>query len=185
MLIKKLFALAILILPVQLMLAQDTYVAGGTSNIALYSDAPIEDISAKATSISGAVNIATKAVYFKVKITSFHFANPKMEEHFNENYMESAKFPDATFKGNITDTVDLKKDGQYNVNITGTLTVHGVEKVRTIPGTITVKDGKIWMYSKFQVACADHNITIPQAVTNNIASSIDVTAGFEMSPYVK
>ena len=60
-----------------------------------------------------------------------------MEEHFNENYLETEKYPKASFNGNINEEVDLSKDGTYEVTATGKLLIHGIEKERTLTGTIT------------------------------------------------
>ena len=92
-----------------------------------------------------------------------------MEEHFNEKYMESDKFPMATFKGSIKDAVDLTKNGDYKVTAAGKLTIHGVEHDITAPGTVSVKDGQISIQSDFSVLLREYNITVPQVVFQNIA----------------
>ena len=100
-----------------------------------------------------------------------------MEEHFNENYIESEKFPKATFKGNIADITKVKftSDGTYNVNVTGDLTLHGVTQKVSSTGTITVKGGKINASAKFSAKPSDFNITIPALVKDKIAETIDVS----------
>jgi polyisoprenoid-binding protein YceI len=100
-----------------------------------------------------------------------------MEEHFNENYMETDKFPKATFKGKINDLskINLTADGSYPVQVTGEITIHGVTKTITTPGTISVKSGIITATSTFRVKPADYKIRIPSIVKNNIAEVIDVT----------
>ena len=101
-----------------------------------------------------------------------------MEEHFNEDYMESNKYPKATFKGTITDLskVDFTKDGVYKVNVSGDLTMHNVTKPNfSTDGTITIKDGKISANSKFMVELKDYNIKIPKVVASNIAEKIEIT----------
>jgi hypothetical protein len=84
-----------------------------------------------------------------------------MQEHFNENYVESEKFPYAIFKGKLNEKIDFSKDGEYKTTATGKLTIHGVEKERTIEGTVMVKGGEIIMNSSFKVTFAEHNIVIP------------------------
>jgi len=182
---KKVLFCFLLLTAARILPAQDIFIADNPSSIKFYSDAPIADVSATTQSISGAVNVQTKKVFFKVAITSFHFENAKMEEHFNENYMESGKFPNAQFDGVIVDQIDLSKEGQYTVSVKGNLQIHGVTKEVTIPGSITVKDGKIWAFSKFQVKVADYNITVPSAVSQHIAENVDITVNLTMVPYKK
>ena len=100
-----------------------------------------------------------------------------MQEHFNENYMESDKYPKASFKGNITDLskIDFTKDGKYGVNVSGDLTMHGVTKKVSAPGTVSVKSGKVAAESKFNLRLADYNISIPALVKDNIAEVIEIT----------
>lgn len=98
-----------------------------------------------------------------------------MQEHFNENYMESGKFPNATFKGTIEGTFDLNKNGSYPVTAKGELDIHGIKQQRTIPATIEVKDKSVKISSKFKVKLADHKIEIPTIVFNKIAEEIEVS----------
>ncbi|MES2779940.1 MAG: YceI family protein, partial [Bacteroidota bacterium] len=93
---------------------------------------------------------------------------------FNEKYIESEKYPKSTFKGKINEDVDLTKDGEYKVTVTGKLNIHGVELERTIPGILVVKDGVITISSKFKVKEVDHKIEIPTLVVAKIAEEIDV-----------
>jgi hypothetical protein len=153
---------------------QDLYVCKNTS-ISLFSTAPIEDIKAETTAGVSVFNAATGELNFTVLISSFRFPKSLMQEHFNSDYMESDKYPRATFKGKIAEKIDVTKDGSYPVNVTGDLTVHNVTMKRTIPGTVIVKGGAISMKSEFMVKCADHHIDIPKIVFHNIAESIKMT----------
>ncbi|RMF02974.1 MAG: YceI family protein, partial [Bacteroidetes bacterium] len=100
-----------------------------------------------------------------------------MQEHFNENYMESSTYPKATFKGKIDEStpVDWGRDGQYEVSVSGDLTIHGVTKPVTVTGTMEVKDGQILAQSTFVVAVADYGIEIPAVVADNIAKEVEIT----------
>ena len=100
-----------------------------------------------------------------------------MQEDFNENYIESDKYPKSTFKGNITDMSNITalKDGSYKVNVSGDLMIHGVSKNIIAPATITIKDGKISATSSFNILIKDYNIKIPMIVTNKIAENIQMT----------
>lgn len=144
-------------------------------SVKFYSHTALEDISAVDTTAILLLNTTTGDVVVSMNIKGFDFPNELMEEHFNENYMESEKFPKASFKGKINEKVDYKKDGTYAVTITGTLGMHGVEKARTIPATLVVKGGKITVDCKFMVALKDHNVAIPSAVGAKIAESVEVT----------
>ncbi|GAC1311661.1 MAG: hypothetical protein NVSMB24_31630 [Mucilaginibacter sp.] len=152
---------------------QDSY-ACKNAKISLYSSAPIEDIKAVSTSGASVYNAASDELAFSVSIRSFQFDKSLMQEHFNSDYMESDKFPRATFKGKLQDHVDVTKDGTYPIKVSGALSVHGVTQNRTVPGTISVKNGVISMTSEFMVKCTDHHIDIPQIVFHHIAESIQV-----------
>lgn len=145
-------------------------------HIRFFSEAPLENIEALNKQVSSALDLSNGEFVFRVLIRSFHFEKALMQEHFNENYMESHKFPNATFNGKLTDfkKIDLKKDGIYKVNVEGDLTIRGITKKLIEPGTIEVKGGKLHAKSKFTVAIADFDITIPRAVANNIARNIDI-----------
>ncbi|HTD41884.1 MAG TPA: YceI family protein, partial [Mucilaginibacter sp.] len=119
---------------------QDIYVCKN-AKINLYSSAPIEDIEATAFNGVSVYNAAAGELDFSVPIRGFHFPKALMEEHFNSDYMESDKFPKATFKGKIQEHPDLSKDGSYPVTVTGDLQVHGVTQTRTIKGNLSVSNG--------------------------------------------
>jgi len=161
---------------------QDIYVSKN-ARISLYSSAPIEDIKAATSSGGSVYNLSTGELDFSVNIKSFTFEKELMQEHFNSDYMESDKFPKATFKGTIQEHVDITKDGIYPITVNGDLTVHGVTQKRIIPGTISVKSGVISMSSEFIVKCADHHITIPSIVFHNIAESIKMNVSATYIPY--
>ncbi|GAB3937820.1 hypothetical protein GCM10028827_43000 [Mucilaginibacter myungsuensis] len=143
--------------------------------MSLYSKAPLEDIRATSATAASVYKATTGEVAFNVPIRSFKFQKSLMQEHFNENYMESDKFPNATFKGKVQSLPDLTKDGTYAVKATGDLTVHGVTQNRTIDGAFTVKGGAVSFNSEFTVKCVDHKIDIPKLVFQKIAESISVS----------
>lgn len=161
--------------------AQSIYTAV-SSEIHFFSAAPLENIEATNKDAKSLLNTETKEVAVIIGIRQFKFEKPLMEEHFNENYMESDKFKTADFKGKINEQIDFSKNGEYDVTVTGKLTIHGVTQDRTIPGKITVNGKSIKVYSKFPVALKDHNIKIPTAVIKNIAESVDVTVNISYEP---
>jgi len=126
---------------------------------------------------------STGAVEMAVLIKGFVFERALMQEHFNENYMESDKFSKANFVGKLENpaAVDTGKDGTYKVNTTGTLTIHGVSKTVTVPVTFAVKGGNVSATVNFSVASADYGIAIPSMVADKVGKSvsISITAGLE------
>ena len=99
-----------------------------------------------------------------------------MEEDFNENYMESDKYPRSTFKGNIANIneIDFSKDGTWQANVNGDLMIHGVTKNITTTGTIIIKDGKISATASFKILLKDYHIKIPSIVSNKISENIEI-----------
>ena len=144
------------------------------AEISIFSSAPIEDIAARTSSGQSVYNAATGDLVFSVAINTFKFRKALMQEHFNSDYLESDKYPRATFKGKIQEHPDLTKDGTYQITATGVLDVHNVKQNRTIPGTLTVSNGNVTMKSEFMVKCVDHHIDIPKLVFQNIAETIKV-----------
>ena len=152
------------------------------ANVRFFSSTPIEDI--KAASDNGIAVLVSKtgAVAFQVPIKSFEFAKGLMQEHFNENYLESNKYPYAKFTGKINQPLDLTKNGDFNVTATGKLLIHGISQQRTIPGKIIVNNGKVQLLAAFDVACEDHKIKIPKLVMTKIAEVIKVNIDATLNP---
>jgi polyisoprenoid-binding protein YceI len=148
-----------------------------TGFVRFFSKTPMENIEATTHQASCIADIATGEVVAKILISSFQFEKALMQEHFNENYMESTKFPKSTFKGKITnlDKIDFKKDGTYSAEVTGDLTMHGVTKNISTSGTIEVAKGVITAKAKFKVVPKDYGIQIPQLVENKIAKEMEIT----------
>ena len=135
----------------------------------------IEATNDKATSI---LDVATGSMDFAILMKAFSFERALMQEHFNENYVESDKFPKATFKGTVTDmsSVKLDKDGTYNVKIKGMLTIHGVSKEVEAPGTLVVKGRQITQgKSEFNIKLADYKISIPSLAKDKISEDVKIT----------
>lgn len=164
--------------------SQDVY-SSKNIDIHFFSSAPLEDIEARTQNGTSVLTTSRNDFLFMVQIKSFTFSKSLMQEHFNENYMESNKYPDARFVGKINETIDWKKDGSYPITVTGKLTVHGVDRDRTIQGTVLIKNGVITINSQFDISCKDHNIKIPSMMTEKIAEIVKVTVGGTYAPYVK
>ncbi|QQS29196.1 MAG: YceI family protein [Sphingobacteriales bacterium] len=154
-------------------------------HIDFFSSTPVEDISAVNDKVTSILDIETGKLDFAVLIKAFEFEKALMQEHFNENYMESDQYPKSTFKGQIDNIADVNfsNDGSYSVTVSGDLTIHGVTKPVSTRGTIDIVAGKIAANSKFTVAVADYNIEIPKLVKDNIAKNIDITVAIKYQPY--
>lgn len=146
-----------------------------STQFTFFSQAPLENIKAQSNQGVSALNTNTGGIYFKVKIRSFQFRKGFMQEHFNEKYMESDKYPDAEFKGKINEVIDYKDEGVYPVTVTGDLNIHNVSKEYTVKATLEIKSGLIKGESVFNVRVADHKIKIPKLVFRNIAEVVEVT----------
>jgi hypothetical protein len=146
--------------------------------IAFFSATPLENIEAVSQTAVASLDWKTGAITVKVKNTSFVFPIKLMQDHFNENYMESEKFPVSQFTGQITgwNPSLLVVDQPIKVEVEGVLDVHGVKQNRKIIATLTKKaDGSLQASSQFPVKCADHKIDIPTVVVKKIAESVDLS----------
>ncbi|MES2616486.1 MAG: YceI family protein [Bacteroidota bacterium] len=147
-----------------------------TGNIKFYSKTDKETIKAENRKVVSAIDSTTGALEFSLLMKAFDFTNDVMEQHFNESYAESDKFPKATFKGAISDRskVNFSKDGTYKVNITGKLTIKDVTKDITTTATIVVKGGKITATSQIKIKPKDYNFKIPAIAEKSIAEELTV-----------
>lgn len=144
-------------------------------NIQFHSNAQLELIKASSEQLKGLVDIQKKNFAFKIAMNSFQgFNGPLQKEHFNENYIETGIYPDASFSGKIIEDDDLSKDGDYVVRAKGLLTVHGVSQERIIRSNLSVKQGKMKLYTSFTVLLTDHNIKIPRIVSEKLSAEIKV-----------
>lgn len=151
------------------------------------SEAPLEKIEAHNGSATSVLDISTGQMEFAVLIKAFQFEKALMQEHFNENYMESDAFPKSTFKGKIINAQEVKwtVDGSYPVKVAGTLTIHGVSNEVSAEGTIKVVGGVISASSSFSVAVADYDIEIPAVVRENIAKVVVINILADFQPLNK
>lgn len=151
-------------------------------HIKFYSETPVETIEAHNYQVNSVLDSNTGDFVFKVLMKSFEFEKALMQEHFNENFIESDKFPNAIFKGKVTnlDDIDFSKDGEYDAVVEGELTIHGVTKKITEKGSFTVDGGMIAGKSVFILKPADFDIHIPKTVINNIADEIEVTVDISL-----
>ena len=142
--------------------------------ISFFSVAPLENIEAGSKNIVSVLNPESNEIAFSVSVNSFQFKKQKMQDDFNEDFMESGKYPMATYKGKIQEQIDWKKEGSYTITSVGTLTVHGQSKDRKDTATITISQNEIRMNSQFKVTVSDHGIRIPKIFFENIAEAVSV-----------
>ncbi len=144
-----------------------------TGAVSFVSNAELELIKASSNKAVGLLDPATNKFAFSILMESFQGFNGSLQRsHFNENYMESSKFPKASFAGKIIEQVDLTVEGVYNVRAKGDLTIHGEVQPRTIKAKITIKKDDVSVESEFTVPLTDHNIRIPKIVNQKIATEI-------------
>ena len=156
-------------------------------HIKFYSETPMETIEAHNRQVNSALDIESGDFVFKVLMKSFEFEKALMQEHFNENYVESDKYPNAMFKGKVSNisTIDFTKPGEYKAMVEGELTMHGVTQKIAESGTFIVKEGKIDGSSTFMVKPENYKIKIPNTVIDNIAEEIEVTVNVSLDEYKK
>ena len=166
------------------------YTKAGT--IVFDADGPLDDIEkihARNTAVTCVVDAANGQMEWSVTIRGFKFENALMEEHFNENYLESDKFPKALFKGGITNPAQVKwtEDGVYPVKVQGKMTLHGVTRDVSANGNITVKNKQVSAAANIEIALADYDIKIPSVVGFKIAkiAKVDIQAKLEPLPEKK
>jgi polyisoprenoid-binding protein YceI len=155
-----------------------------TGKIEFHSGSSIEDIDGVNNEVASMLNIKTGEMAFTVLVKSFHFKRALMEEHFNENYMESEKFPKASFKGKIVSlpVINMAANGSNNIQTEGELTIHGITKKITAPGKLTVSKGKITGVSTFKIIISDYNIQIPGVVAEKFSKETEINISCVYEP---
>jgi len=155
--------------------AQNLY-STHTGQIKFYASTPLENVEAVNNEVESKMLQKNGQIIFAVLIQGFHFANALMQDHFNENYMESTKYPKADFKGFITNiaSVNFSKDGKYNITGEGDLTVHGVTKKITTTGVLEIAGGKVSINSVFKINLKDFKVT-GSYIGTKIAEQVQLT----------
>ncbi|GAA5020350.1 hypothetical protein GCM10011506_05050 [Marivirga lumbricoides] len=150
-----------------------------------FSEAPLENIEARNEKVQSIIDLSKGDVVISIPINGFVFEKSLMQEHFNENYMESEKFPKAEFQGIFTSATPIKasRNGTYEVEVKGNLTIHGVSKPLTTKGIIKVDKNTLIATTTFFVKVADHKIEIPRIAFKNIAEEVKVTVEMKYLPF--
>lgn len=145
------------------------------ARISFISNAELEVIKASSDQIQGLLDPSTNKFAFSVRILSFKGFNSELQrDHFNEKYLESERFPNASFTGKIIEELDLTKNGTHDLRAKGDLEIHGVKQNRIIKSKLTINGTKISIDATFVVPLTDHDITIPKIVGQKIATEIEV-----------
>ncbi len=172
----KLFNLIfVLILACSGLSAQKYFTKSG--HILFASDAPLEKIEGHNDKATCVIDATNGKMEWAVLVKAFRFEKALMQEHFNENYMESSKFPKAKFKGQIEniESVNFSNDGTYPIDVTGQLTIHGVTQELIAKAKIKILNGEVEGTSLFNLLVADFEIDIPGVVKDNIAKEVTIT----------
>lgn len=163
--------------------AQSRYI-DRSGKASFFSSAPLEDIEAHSSQAVSIFDTESGDIAASILMRSFNFRKALMEEHFNENYVESDKYPKATFKGRVTNIrdLDLSKDGNYSLDITGDMTLHGVTKSIKVKVEAVVDGGTLRTKAVFPLTVKDFKIKVPRLVINNIAEVVEITVSFNYQP---
>ena len=153
--------------------------------ISFFSKTAARDIEGVNKSAKPILNTANGEIAVKITIQGFKFTDPLMQEHFNENYLESDKIPTSTFSGKVNEKIDYTKDGENKVTVTGKISIHGVERQITLNGTLTVKGGSVLLDTKFMVHLDDYKIKRPSIVLADLAEDIEVKLKATLEAYKK
>ncbi len=158
-----------------------------TGSVSFVSKTKFEEFSADNKQTQAAISTDKGTVQFKLPINSFQFEKDLMQTHFQENYMESATFPTSIFKGKIKNLADVKfsTDGTYDVQVAGTLEMHGVTKEIEVNGNIVVKGKTITLVSNFSIECSDYGIKIPKNNVSQVSNTINIKVNCALNPKKK
>lgn len=162
------------------LVSSQTLYRTSVGELSFFSKTPALDIEAVNQKTGAILNANTRDLAIQAKITDFQFPNKLMQEHFNENYLESERFPTTKFAGKIKEQIDLTKPGTYPVTAEGNLTIHGVTKPVQVKGTLVASASALQVNFSFQVRTADYQIEVPTLVFDKIAEVIDVKGKFNL-----
>lgn len=151
--------------------------------VRFFSEAPLEDIEAINQEGLSIFETSSGEIAFTIPIDQFEFEKKLMQQHFNENYLESEKYPNSTFKGEIIGFSDTELNSKQDLKARGEITIHGITREIMVTGTGNIKDHHIFLEAKFPIALKDFQIKIPRVVLYNIAEVVEVTIRFEYIPY--
>lgn len=159
---------------------QEKYITK-TGEITFEASVPsFEEVKAKNTNVSAVLDANTGKIAALALIKGFRFKVALMEEHFNENYIESSKYPKASFKGTIQDFDVSKASGKNEYLIKGIFNLHGVDKTMDVPAIITANGKVVMLTAHFVLKPEDFKIKIPSIVSNKIAENVNISVTFQL-----
>lgn len=147
--------------------------------IRFFSKSTVENIQAENHQVLAIIDTDKKEVAFNLLIKGFLFEKQLMQDHFNEDVMESNQYPKASFTGKIIEVIQL---GKNHVHLKGKLTIHGITKPLNTEADMELQSGNILGKCSFKVSLADYNIKIPSVLKNNISPNILVTVNVNCRP---
>jgi polyisoprenoid-binding protein YceI len=165
--------------------AQDRYFTK-TGYLSFLSETLLENIFAETKEATSFFDVKTGEVVFSTSINTFQFKIKLMQEHFNENYMESGKFPKATFSGKLENIsqFDINSKTPQSFTVKGKMNIHGIDLdvITTVLLVVTAPD-KINGTSTFKLKPGDYQIKIPSAMGVKIAEEVNVTVKADYVPF--
>lgn len=181
---RKLLFLFIAVIGVSNSYSQHIY-KSSASQISFFAGTPIEDINAVSDKATSFLDTQKGEVVVSIPMTSFQFRESLMQEHFNENYVESTKYPKGEFKGKVNDLKSINWTSADTIRFTaiGSFTIHGVAKPKQIEVRLINQNGKLWVSSNFKIALADHNIDRPKILWEKLADEVEVKVKITYEPY--
>ncbi len=172
----------IILFPATLYSQDKYYTKSGRINF--YSATAMEHIEAVNKSVTSVIDTKTGDIQFAVLMKGFEFRKALMQEDFNDTYVESSKYPRSTFKGKIVnnEAINYAVSGTYPVKAIGTLLLHGVSREVTVPGSITIANGKLDLNAEFEILLTDYKVAIPALVSDKISKSIKIMVHSSLNP---
>lgn len=155
-----------------------------SGKIIFESKAPLENIEGLNKSVTSVLDIKTGNMQFAVLMKGFEFEKALMQEHFNENYVESHKYPKAEFKGQVVNNAEINytREGTYTAKVKGKLTIKGESKDVETTGTILIKEGRVVTSSIFNIQLSDFKVEIPRIVKDNISNTVKIIVDCSLDP---
>lgn len=144
-------------------------------NISFFQETSVENIDGRSTRLLSVLNTENNMIAYKVDMQSFQFEKSLMQDHFNENYVESGKYPTATFRGVINEKIDWTKDGVYDITATGDMVMHGVTKRITEKGKLQIRNGEITISNFYTIKFTDYGVEIPSLLIKQLSDTVEVT----------
>ena len=163
--------------------SQDKYLATN-GYVGFFSEAKIENIKADNNQVLSIIDVSSKEIVIHLLMKSFIFEKSLMQEHFNENYIESDKYPKAKFKGKFED-FDIEEGIEKEILLQGNLSLHGKTKEIELPVNVKKENDMLVIKGNFNILLRSYNIKVPRVTKHNIAKSIKISFDIKHNKYEK